>query len=122
MNTAISSSAIIDAVSWLNDALLGSVAVSISIIAVAAVGVFALQGRLAVARGATIIVGCFILFSAAMIASALVNVFADDSNARSEVAAASQPIYSPAVPKALPYDPYAGASVPVPRQSNSILQ
>lgn len=58
---------IIGALSWLQGTLLGTVATVAAIIAVASVGFLMLTGRLSWRYGATVILGCFILFGAASI-------------------------------------------------------
>jgi type IV secretion system protein VirB2 len=54
-------------VQWLQGTLLGTVATTVSIIAVAVVGLLMLTGRLNWRYGVTVVVGCFILFGAASI-------------------------------------------------------
>lgn len=56
---------------WIEGVLFGPVAVIFCVIAVAFVGAAMMTGRLAVRRGALVIVGCFILFGAPIIANAL---------------------------------------------------
>lgn len=58
---------IIGALSWLQGTLLGTVATVVAIIAVASVGLLMLTGRINWRYGATVILGCFILFGAASI-------------------------------------------------------
>ncbi len=58
---------IISALGWLQGTLLGNVATSVAVIAVAMVGFMMLTGRLNWRFGATVIIGCFILFGAASI-------------------------------------------------------
>ena len=58
---------ILTAVTWMQDSLLGNAATAVAVIAVAAVGFLMLTGRLNWRYGATVIVGCFILFGAATI-------------------------------------------------------
>ena len=58
---------VVNALNWLQDTLLGSVATAIAVMAVAAVGFMMLTGRLNWRFGATVIVGVFILFGAASI-------------------------------------------------------
>ena len=58
---------IVSALSWLQGTLLGNVATSVAVIAVAMVGFMMLTGRLNWRVGATVIIGCFILFGAASI-------------------------------------------------------
>lgn len=61
------SGAIVSAVRWLEGTLLGTVATVVAIIAVASVGLLMLTGRINWRYGATVILGCFILFGAASI-------------------------------------------------------
>lgn len=58
---------IVAALSWLQGTLLGNVATAVAVMAVAAVGFMMLTGRLNWRFGATVIIGCFILFGAASI-------------------------------------------------------
>lgn len=58
---------IVTALGWLRDTLLGQVATTVAVIAVAMVGFMMLTGRLNWRFGATVIVGCFILFGSAAI-------------------------------------------------------
>ena len=58
---------IVNALSWLQNTMLGSVATAIAVMAVAAVGFMMLTGRMNWRFGATVIIGCFILFGAASI-------------------------------------------------------
>lgn len=58
---------LVNAVSWLQGTLLGTVATVVAIIAVASVGFLMLTGRMNWRYGATVILGCFILFGAASI-------------------------------------------------------
>lgn len=58
---------IVGAVNWLQGTLLGTVATVVAIIAVASVGFLMLTGRMNWRYGATVILGCFILFGAASI-------------------------------------------------------
>lgn len=61
------SGAIVNAVNWLQGTLLGTVATVVAVIAVASVGFLMLTGRMNWRYGATVILGCFILFGAASI-------------------------------------------------------
>ena len=58
---------IVGALNWLEHTLLGTVATVVAIIAVASVGFLMLTGRMNWRYGATVILGCFILFGAASI-------------------------------------------------------
>ncbi len=62
---------IVAALAWLQGTLLGNVATAVAVMAVAAVGFLMLTGRVNWRFGATVIVGCFILFGAASIVSGI---------------------------------------------------
>jgi type IV secretion system protein VirB2 len=62
---------IVSALAWLQGTLLGNVATSVAVIAVAMVGFMMLTGRLNWRFGATVIIGCFILFGSAAIVSGI---------------------------------------------------
>lgn len=110
--------ALVGAVTWIEAALLGTVATTIAVLAIAAVGFSMLTGRMAIRRGVTVILGCFIMFGAASIANGLRGM-ADGAPelppepALSETVQASQ-LESELIassPPPVPLDPYAGASV-----------
>jgi len=108
------SSVLIAAISWLEATLLGTVATTVAIIAVASVGLMMLVGRVNVRYGLTVIAGSFILFGAsAIVAGIQASLGAGDFAAipptppTREAPALPQPPQPPAG-----YDPYAGASVP----------
>ncbi|MEP7005855.1 MAG: TrbC/VirB2 family protein [Sphingomonas bacterium] len=65
------SGAIVSAVRWLEGTLLGTVATVVAVIAVASVGFLMLTGRINWRYGATVILGCFILFGAASIVAGI---------------------------------------------------
>jgi type IV secretory pathway VirB2 component (pilin) len=65
------SGVIVDAVSWLQGTLLGTVATVVAVIAVAAVGFMMLTGRINWRHGGVVILGCFILFGAASIVAGI---------------------------------------------------
>lgn len=65
------SGVIIGAVNWLQGTLLGTVATTVAVIAIAAVGFMMLTGRLNWRHGAVVILGCFILFGAASIVAGI---------------------------------------------------
>ena len=58
---------LVAALGWLQGTLLGNVATAVAVMAVAAVGFMMLTGRLNWRFGATVIIGCFVLFGAASI-------------------------------------------------------
>lgn len=62
---------IIAALSWLQGTLMGNVATAVAVMAVAAVGFMMLTGRLNWRMGATVIIGCFVLFGASAIVSGI---------------------------------------------------
>ena len=65
------SSVIVSAVRWLEGTLLGTIATVVAVIAVASVGLLMLTGRINWRYGATVILGCFILFGAASIVAGI---------------------------------------------------
>jgi type IV secretion system protein VirB2 len=65
------SGVLINAVTWLQGTLLGTVATVAAVIAVAAVGFMMLTGRINWRHGAVVILGCFILFGAASIVAGI---------------------------------------------------
>ena len=65
------SSVLISAVNWLQGTLLGTVATVVAVIAVASVGFMMLMGRMNWRYGATVILGCFILFGASSIVAGI---------------------------------------------------
>lgn len=109
------SGAIVAAVQWLEGTLLGTIATTMAVIAVASIGFMALSGRVNIRRALTVILGCFILFGASSIVSGLQSIARDGSASEP----ASPPFVSADVSRLanLPqrpagYDPYAGAAVP----------
>jgi len=111
------STVFVQTVQWLQGTLLGSVATAVAVIAVASVGLLLFAGRIDMRRGVQVVVGCFILFGAASIATGLMQVSWGEP-APPEMMPA-QPPPPPLVPpasqipvKAMPYDPYAGAALP----------
>lgn len=62
---------IVAALAWLQGTLLGNVATAAAVMAVAAVGFMMLTGRMNWRFGATVIIGCFVLFGAGAIVSGI---------------------------------------------------
>jgi len=62
---------IVAALAWLQGTLMGNVATAVAVMAVAAVGFMMLTGRMNWRFGATVIIGCFILFGAGAIVSGI---------------------------------------------------
>ena len=65
------SGVIVSAMHWLEGTLLGTIATVVAVIAVASVGFLMLTGRINWRYGATVIIGCFILFGAASIVAGI---------------------------------------------------
>ena len=107
------SSVIVAAVSWLQGTLLGTLATTVAIIAVATMGLMMLAGRVNLRYGASVIVGSFVLFGATTIVAGI-----QSSVGGAELAAVpyAPPPAPPPAPPSVPAnpDPYAGAAVPAP--------
>lgn len=104
------------AVEWLESAITGSIAVSIAIVAIAALGLMMLAGRLPLRRSSTTLLGCFILFGASAIASGImgaVNAAPQQNRFDTIDMRPGPPATSPPASPTTTYDPYAGASVPI---------
>ena len=65
------SSPLIAALSWVQGTLLGTVATSAAVIAIAVVGFLMLSGRMEWRRGVIVIVGAFIIFGAVSIVAGI---------------------------------------------------
>lgn len=62
---------IVGALHWLEGTLLGTVATVVAVIAVACIGFMMLTGRMNWRHGATVIIGCFVLFGAGAIVAGI---------------------------------------------------
>jgi type IV secretion system protein VirB2 len=62
---------IVAALGWLQGTLFGNVATAVAVIAVGMVGFMMLTGRMNWKHGATVILGCFILFGAGAIVAGI---------------------------------------------------
>ena len=71
MNDPAGSGPIVNALAWLQGTLLGTAATTVAVIAVAAVGLMMLTGRINWRHGAVVILGCFILFGAVSIVAGI---------------------------------------------------
>ena len=105
--------AIAAAAEWLGHVLLGSVGLSIAVLAIAFVGLGMLTGRIAAQRGMRVVLGCFILFGASAIATSIMGLASGSWSGAAEVVPVvqsemSKPTFTPPPAR----DPYAGASVP----------
>jgi type IV secretory pathway VirB2 component (pilin) len=65
------SSPLLAALQWVEGTLLGNLATTAAVIAVAAVGFLMLAGRIEWRRGLTVIIGCFIIFGATAIVAGI---------------------------------------------------
>jgi type IV secretion system protein VirB2 len=72
------SNAVVAAVQWLQGTLLGTVATTVAVISVAAVGLMMLSGRVDLRRGGSVILGCFVLLGASSIAGGIRSVTEGD--------------------------------------------
>ncbi len=104
------SSVLVAAVTWLQGTLLGTLATTVAIVAVASVGLMMLAGRVSIRHGLTVIAGCFILFGASSIAAGI-QAMAGTGYASAALPPVPPPPALPPLPPANP-DPYAGAAVP----------
>ena len=109
--------AVTSAIGWLEGTLLGTIATTTAIIAIASVGLLMLTGRVDVRRATQVVFGCFIIFGASTIASGILGALNGGGSATPELAAAPPPPVAtkpPVYPRAnsTPYDPYAGAALP----------
>ena len=99
--------------SWIEQLIAGPLGTSLAVIAVAWFGVALLGGRLSIKQGGILVLGCFVMFAAPVMARALIGLAQQTAGGTAEV----QPREF-VVPRSLPtsrppaYDPYAGASVP----------
>jgi len=93
---------------WINDLLLGPLAVSLCVLAVAFFGAMMLTGRLRLYRGLRVVIGCFVLLGAPVIASGFMWA-SDDRNEPLP----PLPVESRESPRGdlqpADYDPYSGA-------------
>jgi type IV secretion system protein VirB2 len=71
MNDPAGSGPILAALGWVQGTLLGHVATMVAVIAVAMVGFMMLTGRINWRLGATVVMGCFILFGATTIVAGI---------------------------------------------------
>jgi len=105
--------AIVEALRWVEDLLVGKVATAIAIVAVAIVGMAMLMGRFDWRHGVTVVLGCFIVFGASTIASGFTADLSPAGQSSMVIEVPPPPkspvIVRPATPE--PYDPYSGAAV-----------
>jgi type IV secretion system protein VirB2 len=71
MNDPAGSGPILAALGWVQGTLLGHMATAVAVIAVAMVGFMMLTGRINWRFGATVVLGCFVLFGATTIVAGI---------------------------------------------------
>lgn len=109
---------IINALDWIERLLLGSTATVLATIAVAGAGMLLLTGRIEIRRGASIVIGCFLIFGAVTIANGIMAAAQRDSSPAIADVAPPSPVYPQSPNPAQKsqntpgYDPYAGAALP----------
>lgn len=104
-------SPLVDAVNWLSGALLGSVATILCVLAIALVGLMMLSGRLPVRRGFYVVIGCFLLLGAPLVAVTFTGLWQQSPPASPPIVVAAEPVEPRADLPPANYDPYAGASL-----------
>lgn len=96
---------------WIGGTLFGSLAVGLCVIAVAIVGLMLMSGRTAVREGARVVLGCFVLLGAPVIAAELRGFAAEaEPSPTVEASTTRASLPTPVLPPSN-YDPYAGASL-----------
>lgn len=104
-------SAVVAAVWWLQNVLLGSLATSLAVFAIAWVGIEMLLGRFSARSALRALVGAFVLFGAPLISAGLLydlhgHEQGDDMHRLPPPAPPNTPSNAPV------FDPYAGAMAP----------
>lgn len=103
------------AVAWVQAALTGTIASSIAVIAIAAVGVGMMSGRIDMRRAVITVLGCFVVFGAPSVAAGILEAAGAGANNAPDVASGvvEEPAQLPQIASQPAYDPYAGAAMPV---------
>lgn len=104
--------ALFAAVQWLQGTLLGTLATTVAVIAIAWIGIGMLTGRIEIRRGAIVVLGCFVVFGAPAIVAGLMRIGEGSATPvpPTTLTLVPRPVFI--TPTPTPYDPYAGASVP----------
>ena len=96
--------------SWVSAVMFGELAIGLCVIAVALLGMLMLSGRMHLRRGIRVVLGCFIVLGAPVMALGLQQIVAPEDNVLIVDVVASEP--APVRPDLAPApDPYAGASL-----------
>lgn len=107
------SNGLVPAVQWIEQLLLGTMATIVAIMAVAVLGMLMLGGRLPWRRAGRAVLGIFLIFGAPLIAAGLMGAMPSDRSG-GRMAVAPQPDIAPPLPRPPePYNPYAGAALPL---------
>ena len=103
--------ALVDSVNWWTALLTGTIGNVVAVIAIAWLGFMMFEGHLQIRGGIRVVIGCFILFGAPLIAAGLMSAsHGVQAMPVPPPAPAPTPIATPKKPPS--FDPYAGASVP----------
>jgi type IV secretion system protein VirB2 len=101
----------VESARWIEGVMLGEVALGVCVIAVALIGTLMLTGRLPLREGVRVVIGCFVLLGAPVIAAGFVDGGGGVIEARVPPQASAQiESLRPNLPPA-DFDPYAGASL-----------
>ena len=109
--TAYSESALVSSIDWLNSLVLGSLAIGLCVIAVAIMGLMMFSGRLPLRQGLRVILGCFILLGAPVIAAGFMGIWQGAAESPSAQPMLVENIEQREPPPPANHDPYAGASL-----------
>lgn len=98
-------------VSWINSVLFSEIALGICVLAVAFLGVLMLTGRLPLRGGVRVLLGCFVVLGAPVIASSLITVGLGSSSYESLVTLLAAERSARETMPPSDYNPYARASL-----------
>ncbi|MDE1466111.1 TrbC/VirB2 family protein [Aurantiacibacter sp. D1-12] len=99
-------------IGWITDTLLGQLAVTLCVLAVAFVGFSMLTGRISLRRGAQVVLGCFLLLGSPLIAASMMGMLGPSE--ASQLGPTDTVVYEAQPREPLPeatYNPYANASL-----------
>ncbi len=105
-----SESTLAASIGWINGVLLGSLATGLCVLAVSFVGLLMLMGQIPIRHGMRVILGCFVLLGAPVIAAGLAGAWQSASPPAPEpIVFIPEETREPLPPA--DFDPYAGASL-----------
>lgn len=105
-------SPLLAAVTWFEQVLTGQIATAAAIVAIALVGFRMLSGDLSIRDGVRVVVGCFILFGAPLIARSFVASIRSDELAAAPPAKIQFPAPPPSSPPPTPPGPSSRSGNP----------